>query len=97
MAKNRESAADEQPRKGNSAPGMEGEGGQYTAGDYGDAGSVEAPDDRPEGEYPDGDYGDAGSSGTAREADVPPGRATDGQVNASDEERGPLHGDEDSR
>jgi hypothetical protein len=76
MAENHESAADEAPRKGNSAPGLEGEGGQYTEGDYGDVGSVEAPADGPQdgeypdGEYPDGDYGEAGEVGTAREADV---------------------------
>ncbi len=70
MTENRESAAEERPRKGNSAPGLEGEGGQYTEGDYGDAGSVEAPADDLEGEYQDGDYGDSGTSGTAREVEV---------------------------
>jgi hypothetical protein len=81
MAENHESAADEYPRKGNSAPGLEGEGGQYTEGDYGDVGSVEAPADQPSGgegpdgdypdwDYPNGDYGEAGEVGTAREADV---------------------------
>jgi hypothetical protein len=76
MAENRESAAGEYPRKGNSAPGLEGEGGQYTEGDYGDVGSVEAPADQPpdgenqDGEYPDGDDGEAGAVGTAREADL---------------------------
>jgi hypothetical protein len=76
MAENHESAADRQPRKGNSAPGLEGEGGQYTEGDYGEAGSVEAPADTPpDGEYPDreysdGDDGEAGAVGTAREAEV---------------------------
>lgn len=71
MTENRESAAGGQPRKGSSAPGLEGEGGQYTEGDYGDAGSVEAAADQPaDGEYPDGDYGDAGTSGTAREVEV---------------------------
>lgn len=71
MAENHEAAADGQPRTGNSAPGLEGEGGQYTEGDYGDAGSVEAPADDPEaGAYPDGDYGEAGTSGTAREVEV---------------------------
>jgi hypothetical protein len=71
MAENHDSAADKRPRKGNSAPGLEGEGGQYTEGDYGDTGSVEAPADQaPDGEYPDGDYGEGGAVGTAREAEV---------------------------
>lgn len=71
MTDNVESAAGEHPRKRNSAPGLEGEGGQYTEGDYGDTGSVEAPADNPEAaEYPDGDYGDPGTSGTAREVEV---------------------------
>lgn len=71
MAENHESAAVEPPRKGKSAPGLEGEGGQYTEGDYGDAGSVEAPADHPgEGHYTDGDYGGAGTSGAAREVEV---------------------------
>ena len=43
MTENHESAADEQPRKGSTAPGLEGEGGQYVDGDYGDAGAVEDP------------------------------------------------------
>jgi len=77
MTENRESAAEGQPRRGNSAPGLEGEGGQYTEGDYGDAGSVEAAADQPaDGEYPDGDYGDAGTSGTAREVDVDEDRSS---------------------
>ena len=74
MAENR---AEDQPREGSSAPGMEGEGGQYTEGDYGDVGSVEAPADSPE--------------------DAIREELIDGQVNATDEERGPLHGDPDSR
>ncbi|OAE03289.1 hypothetical protein [Arthrobacter sp. OY3WO11] len=87
MTENQESPA-EQPRKGSTAPGLEGEGGQYVDGDYGDAGSVGEPAANPEdGEYPDGDYGDAGTSGTAREA---------GQVNTTSEEGGPLHGRRDS-
>jgi hypothetical protein len=56
---------------------MEGEGGQYTEGDYGDVGSVEAPADGP--------------------ADAIREELIDGQVNTTDEERGPLHGDPDSR
>jgi hypothetical protein len=93
MAEGHESAADEQPRGGRPAPGLEGEGGQYAEGDFGDSGSVEAPADNPaEGEDPDGDYGDAGGSGTAREADAIREGLTDGQVNTTAEERGPLHG-----
>lgn len=67
----------EESRKGSSAPGMEGEGGQYAEGDYGDVGSVEAPADDP--------------------ADAIREELIDGQVNTKDEERGPLHGDPNSR
>jgi hypothetical protein len=92
MAEDHESAADEQ-RRGNSAPGLEGEGGQYTEGDLGDSGSVEAPADNPaEAEDPDSDYSDADASGSAREADAIRERLIDGQVNTTAEERGPLHG-----
>ena len=70
-------AADSDPRKASTAPGLEGEGGQYVDGDYGDAGVVGGAEVEPEeGEYPDGNYGDAGTPRTAR----PEG------------ERGPLHG-----
>jgi hypothetical protein len=87
----------EEPRKGSSAPGLEGEGGQYVDGDYGDAGTVGEPAGNLEdGEYPDGDYGEAGTAGTAREADGIRERLTDGQVNTTAEERGPLHGHRDS-
>lgn len=96
MAEDHESAADKQPRQGSSAPGMEGEGGQYTEGDFGDTGSVEAPADNPSvGEDPDSDYSDADTSGSAREADAIREGLTDGQVNTTTEERGPLHGDPD--
>lgn len=85
--------ADEQPRKGNAAPGLEGEGGQYVDGDYGDAGTVgDAAVNREDGEYEDGDYGGAGTVGTAHEADTIREGLTDGQVNTTAEERGPLHG-----
>ena len=91
MAEDHESAADEQPRRGGSAPGLEGEGGQYTEGDVGDSGSVEAPADNPaEAEDPDSDYSDADAS--AREADAIREGLIDGQVNTTAEERGPLHG-----
>lgn len=61
MSEHQNSAADGQPRKGSTAPGLEGEGGQYVDADYGDAGSVERPSENlADGEYPDGDYGDAG-------------------------------------
>lgn len=68
-----EEHAEDAKRRGNSAPGMEGEGGQYSEGDYGDVGSVEAPADDP--------------------ADAIREELIDGQVNTTDEERGPLHGD----
>jgi hypothetical protein len=91
MAEDHESAADEQPRRGGSAPGLEGEGGQYTEGDVGDSGSVEAPADNPaEAEDPDSDYSDPDAS--AREADAIREGLIDGQVNTTAEERGPLHG-----
>ncbi|HEU4667794.1 MAG TPA: hypothetical protein VFS79_09035 [Arthrobacter sp.] len=89
--------ADEQPRKGNTAPGLEGEGGQYVDGDYGDAGTAgDAAAIRGDGEYEDGDYGAAGTAGRARETDAIPEGLTDGQVNTTAEERGPLHGRRDS-
>jgi hypothetical protein len=96
MTENQEFAAEE-PRKGSTAPGLEGEGGQYVDGDYGDAGTVGTPvENLEDGEYPDGDYGEAGSAGTAHEADSIRERLTDGQVNTTAEERGPLHGRRDS-
>ena len=64
----------EEERTGSSAPGLEGEGGQYLDSDYG--GSVESSEEAAE----DG----------IRE------RLTDGQVNTTAEERGPLHGDPDA-
>jgi hypothetical protein len=87
----------EEPRKGSTAPGLEGEGGQYVDGDYGDAGTVgEAAATREDGEYEDGDYGAAGTAGAARETDAIREGLTDGQVNTTAEERGPLHGRRDS-
>jgi hypothetical protein len=87
----------EEPRTGSTAPGLEGEGGQYVDGDYGDAGTVGEPaGNLQDAEYPDGDYGDAGTAGAAHEADAVRERLTDGQVNTTAEERGPLHGDTDS-
>lgn len=60
-------ARDDEPRKASSAPGLEGEGGQYVEGDYGDAGVVGGVEEqREEGDYPEGNYGDAGTVGTAR-------------------------------
>ncbi|WP_411374621.1 hypothetical protein ACLH0K_16540 [Arthrobacter sp. MPF02] len=86
----------EEARRGSSAPGLEGEGGQYVDGDYGDAGSVESPAANLEdGEYPDGDYGAAGAGGEARAEDGIRERLTDGQVNSTADERGPLHGGPD--
>ena len=71
MTENHESAADEQPRKGSTAPGLEGEGGQYVDGDYGDAGAVEDPaENLTDCEYPDGDYGAAGASGEGRRGEA---------------------------
>lgn len=96
MTENQESAA-EQPRRGNSAPGLEGEGGQYVDGDYGDAGTAGDPaENLGDGEYADGDYGDAGTAGTGHETDSIREGLTDGQVNTTAEEGGPLHGDRDS-
>ncbi|MFP5366157.1 MAG: hypothetical protein ACLGIS_04730 [Actinomycetes bacterium] len=87
----------EEPRRGSTAPGLEGEGGQYVDGDYGDAGTVGEPAGNVEdGEYPDGDYGEAGSTGTAPEADTIREGLTDRQVNSTADERGPLHGDDGS-
>ena len=73
MTENPEFEAEE-PRREGSAPGMEGEGGQYVDGDYGDA---EAADDEL-------------AEDAIREG------LTDGQVMATPEERGPLHGDRDT-
>ncbi len=71
MTENVESAAGSDRRKDAKAPGLDGEGGQYTDGDYGDAGVVETEETgAKDGEYPDGDYGDAGTAGTAREVEV---------------------------
>ena len=82
--------ADEQPRKGSTVPGLEGEGGQYVDGDYGDAGTVgDVAANREDGEYEDGDYGAAGTAGRAREADVIGEELTDEQVNTTAEERRP--------
>jgi hypothetical protein len=64
-------ARDEEPRKASSAPGLEGEGGQYVEGDYGDAGVVGGVEEQPEeGDYPEGNYGDAGIVGTARSGET---------------------------
>jgi hypothetical protein len=53
----------EEARPGSTAPGLEGEGGQYVEGDYGDAGAARSHgQDLERGEYPDGDYGDAGAA-----------------------------------
>ena len=96
MTENPEVAAEE-PREGSSAPGLEGEGGQYVDGDYGDAGTINEPErDRVDGDYEEGDYGDAGATGDARtEKHIREG-LTGGQVQATAEERGPLHGDRDT-
>lgn len=96
MTENQESPA-EQPRKGNTTPGLEGEGGQYVDGDYGDAGTVGEPAGNLEdAEYPDGDYGEAGAVGAAHDADAVREGSADGQVNTTAAERGPLHGGRDS-
>jgi hypothetical protein len=84
----------EEARPGSTAPGLEGEGGQYVSGDYGEAGT--SAENLEDGEYQDGDYGDAGTVGTAHETDSIREGLTDGQVNTTAEERGPLHGDRDS-
>jgi hypothetical protein len=86
-------AREDQARKAGTAPGLEGEGGQYEEGDYGDAGVVGGPAVEPEeGQYSDGDYGEAGKSGGARAEEAIREGLTDGQVNSTTEERGPLHG-----
>ncbi|MFP5311616.1 MAG: hypothetical protein ACLGH7_04290 [Actinomycetes bacterium] len=93
MTENPEVAAGE-PRRSSSAAGLEGEGGQYVDGDYGDAGTVNEPGRGPvEGEYEEGNYGDAGTAGDARTEGAIREGLTGGQVQATDEERGPLHGD----
>ncbi|MDQ0676706.1 hypothetical protein QFZ30_000088 [Arthrobacter pascens] len=70
MSENIESAAEHERRKASTEPGIEGEGGQYTEGDYGDAGLVgDDADESKDGEYTEGDYGDAGAV-PAREAEV---------------------------
>ena len=69
MSENIESAAEHERRKASTEPGIEGEGGQYSEGDYGDAGLVGGADESRDGEYTEGDYGDAGSV-PAREAEV---------------------------
>jgi hypothetical protein len=93
MSENHDATADSQPRKAGTAPGLEGEGGQYSEGDYGDAGVVGGAEVEPEeGQYPDGDYGEAGTTGTDRDEEAIREGLTDGQVNTTDEERGPLHG-----
>ena len=141
MTENPEFAAEE-PRSGSSAPGLEGEGGQYVDGDYGDAGTINEAERGPadgeyeegnygaagaaradsvdEGQYADGnygkagsrnepapgpaddeyeegDYGDAGTAGGARTEDaIREGLTGGGQMQATTEERGPLHGDRDT-
>ncbi|MGN6441425.1 MAG: hypothetical protein ACTHL6_05930, partial [Arthrobacter sp.] len=75
MTENPEFAAEE-PRSGSSAPGLEGEGGQYVDGDYGDAGSIgEAERGAADGEYEEGNYGAAGS---ARADSLDEGQYADG-------------------
>ncbi|MBT2565983.1 hypothetical protein J7I84_05625 [Arthrobacter sp. ISL-85] len=96
MTENPEVAAEE-PREGSSAPGLEGEGGQYVDGDYGNAGTINEPDrGAADGEYEEGDYGDAGATGGARTENAIREGLTDGQVQGTAEERGPLHGDRDT-
>ena len=64
-------APEEEPRKGSTEPGLEGEGGQYEEGDYGEAGTAGgAENQNQEGDYPEGDYGNAGSVDSAREVEV---------------------------
>ncbi|TQJ38714.1 hypothetical protein FBY33_0713 [Arthrobacter sp. SLBN-112] len=77
MTENPEIAAEE-PRKGSSAPGLEGEGGQYVDGDYGDAGAVERPAGELGEQYPEGDYGAAGTAGTHASGAEDGGQYVDG-------------------
>ncbi|NUT70342.1 hypothetical protein [Pseudarthrobacter sp. C4D7] len=91
MTENPEIAAEE-PRKGGSAPGLEGEGGQYVDGDYGDAGTLNESDrDAPDGEYEEGDYGAAGTAGDARTERAVREGLTEGQVQAADGDRPAEH------
>jgi hypothetical protein len=69
MSENIESAAEPERRKASTEPGIEGEGGQYVEGDYGEAGMVGEADASKDGGYAEGDYGDAGTV-PAREAEV---------------------------
>ena len=68
MSENVEPAADHERRKASTEPGIEGEGGQYTEGDYGDAAVVGDADESKDGEYTGGDYGDAAVVGDADES-----------------------------
>jgi hypothetical protein len=89
MSENEEfEAAREQKRHTSTPnPALEGEGGQYVDGDYGDAGLVDESTTSPtEGTYDEGDYGDAGTvdpSGMTQRPrevtgdDVVPGRGDD--------------------
>lgn len=95
MTENPEVAAEE-PRKGSSAPGLEGEGGQYVDGDYGAAGTLNEPEREADGEYEEGNYGDAGTTGGARTEEAIRDGLTDGQVQSTAEDRGPLRGRPDS-
>ena len=64
-------APEEDRRKGSTEPGLEGEGGQYEEGDYGEAGVVGGTENQSEeAGYPEGDYGAAGSVDSAREVEV---------------------------
>ena len=95
MTENPEVEAEE-TRKGSSAPGLEGEGGQYVDGDYRTAGTINEPEPESDGEYEEGNYGDAGAAGGARTEEAIREGLTDGQVQSTAEERGPLHGRPDS-
>jgi hypothetical protein len=69
MSESIESPAEHGRRKASTEPGLEGEGGQYVEGDYGDAGMLGDAAESQDGEYTEGDYGDAGAV-PAREAEV---------------------------
>ncbi|MDQ0799455.1 hypothetical protein QF050_001094 [Arthrobacter sp. SLBN-112] len=64
--------------------------------DYGTAGTINEPEPESDGEYEEGNYGDAGTTGGARTEDAIREGLTDGQVQSTAEERGPLHGRPDS-
>jgi hypothetical protein len=84
-----ETAREEKRHTSTPNPALEGEGGQYVDGDYGDAGVLNESTTAPgEGEYPEGDYGDAGK--------VDPSGLTQRQRNAAGDDAVPGRADDDT-